>query len=350
MLTQQRTFGGSPPHDPPHQTSESILKFEGPPPRGGGPSNFGDVQWCRWRFGPSTPSWACRLPLCLMSRVGRSCSRSRSRSTSHSSGSTDSESCSQSATGSNSSSSCHDSSDSSGGSACDRRVRTSGSSRGLFWEVCCHPSSLLCQATEGLGMRARRLTLETGYDFREASAARQMLREAQLERPDRLWLALPCTPWSTMQNANQRTPRQRVELQSKRAESMVMLQHCLRTCLCVVKQGGEVYFEWPTQCHGWGLPQLKDFEEACELERRPLCRVRLDGCMFGLRSVVAPHRLLWKRWTVLTTDQKMMRQWQVRYLCNGEHNHAIIQGRDTARSAYYPPSMAFAIAAFWVGT
>jgi hypothetical protein len=57
-------------------------------------------------------------------------------------------------------------------------------------------------------MRGRRINLEQGYDLRKAATWDRLFQEAVREKPKRLWLSLPCTPWTMMQNFSQRTEAQ----------------------------------------------------------------------------------------------------------------------------------------------
>ena len=66
--------------------------------------------------------------------------------------------------------------------------------------------------------------------------------------------------------------------------------------------------------------------------------------MYGLRNADGTH-FLKKGWTILTTDQVMKEKLERR--CPDEHLHARIHGKETARSAYYPPAMASVVVAVW---
>ena len=85
-----------------------------------------------------------------------------------------------------------------------------------LWEVCCSPESRLARSVIDAGGKAVRINLEQGYDLRKQTAWNDLKTKALRERPRKIWFSLPCTAWSMMQNANQRTPEQAQKLRVKR--------------------------------------------------------------------------------------------------------------------------------------
>ena len=126
----------------------------------------------------------------------------------------------------------------------------------------------------------------------------------------------------------------------------------LRVCLPVLQvvtltNGGDFYFEWPTGCQGWHVPELRQFRAALEKQGREVYECRVDGCAYGMRSRHTGH-YLGKRWTVWTSDLAMFRG--LRRRCPKNHLHDVIQGRETAASAFYPRRMGARVAAIWATT
>ena len=111
----------------------------------------------------------------------------------------------------------------------------------------------------------------------------------------------------------------------------------------------DAYFEWPANCHGWQVLELKAFRAHCAALGRPVHRVLVHGCAYGLRSQASPGKFLRKAWAIETTDAAF--QESVGKKCPGNHDHAPIVGSDRDRWAamrpYYPPRMARAIARHW---
>ena len=111
-----------------------------------------------------------------------------------------------------------------------------------------------------------------------------------------------------------------------------------------VASGGDAYFEWPTTCQGWALPELAEFKRQVLASGRSIYTCRVDGCAYGLQNQ-ARTKFLRKRWTIWTTD-RAMRDGLSR-VCPGSHSHEVIMGKETARSAFYPSAMAARIAKIW---
>ena len=170
--------------------------------------------------------------------------------------------------------------------------------RGKVWEVCCSPTSTIVKHALKQGLDAERLTLETGYDFFNKTDMRRAWRRAKAEGVRKAWAAVPCTVWSSLQNMNQRTEKQRNRLKARRLAHRGLLQNVLDVLLAVVIQGGDIYFEWPERCAGWSLQELQDFRLACQRMKRPLITFQVHGCMYGLKSIVQEDAFLKKCWVI----------------------------------------------------
>ena len=163
-------------------------------------------------------------------------------------------------------------------------------------------------------------------------------------------MSIPCTAWSSVQNFNQK-PGQRAALHKKRKKSVRLLRNVLKVLKRVVGPKRYVYFEWPTRCHGWRIPQLCVFIQECIDHGHDVQRVRIDGCMYGLMANghTGPEGLRLKNsWTILTTDPTFESACGRR--CDGGHRHRIIGGKDTCHSGFYPDDMGRAIAKHWAMT
>ena len=90
-------------------------------------------------------------------------------------------------------------------------------------------------------MHPKRLTLETGYDFMETKCVKKALKLAKKQPPSRVWVSIPCTAWSSVQNFNQK-PGQQAALHKKRKQSVRLLHNVLKVLKRVVETNGYVYF------------------------------------------------------------------------------------------------------------
>lgn len=173
---------------------------------------------------------------------------------------------------------------------------------------------------------------------------KRLWRKVRSDKVKKAWLSLPCTAWSSMQNANKRTWRQRQTLAKKRLHSKRMLATSLPVLEEVVRRGGDFYFEWPTRCHGWKVAELKQFKQRISDLDVPLFSCRVDGCAYSLMNK-AGTRHLKKQWTILTSDSAMHANLSKR--CPRNHTHAIIDGRETSHSAFYPLLLAAKVVIVW---
>ena len=215
----------------------------------------------------------------------------------------------------------------------------------MVWELACHPESNIIAVADRIGLHTRRLTLETGWDLSLEDSRRRALVLAQRENPRKVWVSLPCTAWSSMQNANRRTKLQRTRLILARHYSRQCLNVCLPICEHVVGQGGHFYFEWPARCQGWKVIELLRFKEVLARKGVVLYHCRIDGCAHGLKNRAGTH-FLRKSWMIITNDQTMHHF--LNKCCPKDHPHARIQGSETARSAYYPEAMAATVVLAWL--
>lgn len=98
-----------------------------------------------------------------------------------------------------------------------------------------------------------------------------------------MWIALPCTSWSSWQHVNRAIGGETKEMiEVGRRESIVMVEQVARAARMMRDAGIEfdMAFEWPRGAAGWsdkkGADMLRDtgMEHSCEI----------DGCAYGLVS------------------------------------------------------------------
>ncbi len=215
-------------------------------------------------------------------------------------------------------------------------------------EICCAPDSTISSVAELVGLDCRRLTLETGWDFRKKKCGRSGRQLALNTQAKRGWLALPCTPWSSIQNFNAKRLKIVKKIARDRKVSKKMLGVTLPILLTIVLENkGHFYFEWPTSCQGWQVSELLRFLAVLRHAGVHVYSCRVHGCMYGLRSSVTGRHLR-KSWTILTSDRDM--HLQLQRACPGHHAHDLIMGSQTKRSGFYPVAMAAQVVLVWRAT
>ena len=244
-----------------------------------------------------------------------------------------------------SSSSCHSSCRSS--SSTSSSSSSCSSSAFCVWEMCCHPRSTITHHAKKYGLHAKRVTLETGYNFKKKGCVSKVLKKIRKSPPSKVWVSIPCTAWSSIQNFN-RKPSQQKALAKKRKTSRQLLRNVLKVLKMLVGISCHIYFEWPTRCQGWRLPELSAFRVECIARGHAVHNVKIDGCMYNLMSREEPGLRLRKSWTILTTDPAFESACSRR--CDGGHQHRVIGGKDTCHSGFYPESMGRAITKHWASS
>ena len=222
----------------------------------------------------------------------------------------------------------------------------------ILWEICCSPNSTLTDEMQKNGFQSRRWNYEAGFDLEKPACVQQAIEAIPTQRPSKLWASLRCTPWTSIQNINQRTPQQIENLRKMRLRSRKQVRHVLKIFRAALQYDPniDIYFEWPKGAKaGWSLQELADFERWVQNTLgKSLFKTQVDGCMVGLHAEDGTP--LNKPWIILTTDQYFDRHCSIR--CDGKHEHKPILGLGThavAKTAFYPIKFARRIVQVWKG-
>ena len=236
---------------------------------------------------------------------------------------------------------------------CFRMLKTETAPMKL-WEICCGPNSTLASECQRQGFSAERFTLSTGYDLDKESTVKDMMAQIVTKAPNKLWASPKCTPWTPLQNLNQRTEAQCERLRKLRLKSRRQLRHILKLFRAAIDRDPnvvDVYFEWPTGASdGWSLEEFRVFEDwLFKKHQRRIYYTRIDGCMFGMCD--ADSKLpIRKLWTVMSTDEHFHQHaWAT---CDGTHDHQPLLGLGSTKvsqTAFYPPKLARRIVQVWKG-
>lgn len=160
------------------------------------------------------------------------------------------------------------------------------------------------------------VTLEAGWDLRVPAVQERAMQYIYEVQPDLVVLAWPCSPWSQMQNINQRTETQRVALRRKRMQSRrTFLAFTRRVVLHQRSTGRAVLGENPFTSKAWKQPEI---EEAFSGMAVAVC----DQCCYGLRH--PENKLPMRKRTMLRGQEKVVKH--MRCKCDGSHTHHPIEG------------------------
>ena len=125
-------------------------------------------------------------------------------------------------------------------------------------EICAPWDSPLSQAVIDLGGKAMRLGVHNGFDLGTRAGLTKALQVLRKLRPRYAHFSPPCDPWSSINNANQKTAEQIFKLEEKRRSSRRLLKNC-RTILEVqVKElQGDAGGEHPLRAQSWSETSWK---------------------------------------------------------------------------------------------
>ena len=204
-------------------------------------------------------------------------------------------------------------------------------------ELCCEENSGITKAVEARGGSGTRCGLFNGCDLSKRSGFNKVADLIKSERPDLMWVSLPCGPTSSIQELNRLTPESaakndlqvnRSKRLAGRAVTLMELQRHL---------GGHVMQEWPKSNRAWHFRRIREFWNSVEG-----CEAHVDGCSYGLHAPDEPEKLMKKPWRIRSTTKRV---WQLHRLCKCREEHARCEGGQRTRaSALYPEAMCKKIA------
>ena len=127
--------------------------------------------------------------------------------------------------------------------------------------------------------------------------ARRMLEEFRAERPRHIHFSPTCGPESTIQNLNQRTLDQVLNLERKRHRVRRIQRHIKMIIHNLALSNPDIHtsVEQPGSCGSW----RGEFADLKQDPTRTTCVI--DGCGYGMRDEKT-GLLMHKRWHVFTHD------------------------------------------------
>ena len=211
-------------------------------------------------------------------------------------------------------------------------MRRSG--RLFLLEVCCSEGSLLSAEVATQGLRAERASLFNGHDLMDPAGLRKTLELIRKHKPMHVWISTECGAFSPLQNWNQRTPQQRVELQQK--QRLARKQHIggLVVAYYARHLGSEVHWEWSRRCRAWKWELMDKYRQDVGTST-----AIIGGCRVGLQNP-STGALLGKEWRIESTCQSFASAVHlpcVQSECPGKH--VTCEGSMTRLSAFYTPKM-----------
>ena len=174
-------------------------------------------------------------------------------------------------------------------------------------------SAACCKAGCGTGPP---IDLRTGFDLRSSEGQTAAMKIIETQHPEIIWMAIVCTPWTSMQNAND--PRRVAEL---RRQHMPMIRFCIRVAWYQIQHGRKFVIENPHTSQLWSLPEI------FELKSDPsVMSGSTNLCMFGLEDLSRPGHYFHKSLRLLHNFQEDALA-PLFLQCDNSHPHSVVEGK-----------------------
>ena len=175
-----------------------------------------------------------------------------------------------------------------------------------------------------------------GHDLRDPAQQEAVKNDIRGWKPKLLWVALPCTKWSSWQRLNYAHRRQ--ELRRHRMRERKLMKFATECAWMQLEEGRDIVFEHPATSDMWKEDLMMQFL-APEMR---MSMVDLDMCVYNLRA--KSDGGLIKKPTTLMCSQPAMAQ-HVAKRCDGSHHHTPAAGKNTRAAGVYTKEFCKAIVA-----
>ena len=168
--------------------------------------------------------------------------------------------------------------------------------------------------------------LVLGHDLRDPCQQAAVKGDIQRWGPKLLWVALPCTKWSSWQRLNYANRRQ--ELRRQRSRERKLVRFAVECAWMQLEAGREIVFEHPASSDMWRESLITQFQEP---EMR-MSFVELDMCAYNLRAKTDGGLI--KKPTLLMCSHPAMAD-LLRKTCDQTHPHTPAAGSNTRPAGVY---------------
>ena len=121
--------------------------------------------------------------------------------------------------------------------------------------------------------------IKYGDDLHDPGVRQEVYREILEEKPDLVWIGMPCTKWCAFSRINY-TKQERRRLRQKEKDFLAMVDEVF---LLQRLNGKHVVLENPTTSDLWQQPEIKRWSNDDYTHK-----FSFDMCSYGLQSAVEP--------------------------------------------------------------
>ena len=177
-----------------------------------------------------------------------------------------------------------------------------------------------------------------GHDLFTEDAQADVWHDLRNGRPHLIWIALPCTKWSSWQRLNYHGRKQ--HLRRERMKQRRLVRFSVEVAKEQMRQGGLVAFEHPRWSDMWTDQVMRELWEHPDMREADF-----DMCRYGLRSATTAG--LHRKPTKVLCNSGVMANGLSRK-CHGGHGHAPTAGADTRPAGNYSREFCRAVVKLYV--
>ena len=152
-----------------------------------------------------------------------------------------------------------------------------------FMEVACAPNSALGSEFESMGYHIKRINYREGYDLESRKGTSLLRSTVGLTKPRFMWISLPCTRLSPLQNLTERSAEEWAKFQKKMFADLRRAEEVSDSVDDALELGGDFAWEWPTNAvAGWKSKAIQKILRKLRSMGRTVYWCRFHGCAYGL--------------------------------------------------------------------
>ena len=211
-----------------------------------------------------------------------------------------------------------------------------GRDRPRLMEVLCDSGSILSETFVARTQQSEcaiQCGLWNGHDLAKPEGLKLVLEQIYSLRPKHVWVSLPNQAFSSLQNLNQRSQAQKLDLKAKRALAIRVYESTVEIAETCVQLGVHVSVELSERSEAWRLPSLQKLRFQMGLRTTVV-----KGCAVGLRGM--DNQLMLKGWRVVTSHARLAEQLNKPCRCVPKYEHARCEGANARSSQRYTKEFA----------
>jgi len=201
-------------------------------------------------------------------------------------------------------------------------------------ECCCSANSSIGNVGRELGVSVFRFHVGNS-DIGSSSTESHMKELVDRFSDLSMHISLPCTSWTKLTDGNIAQYGQSFcdQLEKDRIKSLEGLRRAIRIAEMILSKGGHVSFEWPLDCYGWQITELKMF-----ILKWNLYNLYPNGCALGVVDKAGCP--ICKPYRIVTSSPRLAETLRNQTCRCAKNEHVSCEGSRTSKTAFYTKQLA----------